>query len=435
MQSAFSEHRKKLQDKRRNLKQAIGEYNHHLTTTEMNCQTKNVIANLSKSESLLAETNWHMDKSFPENAVIPSEYYFLHGNIFFKLKNYQKANHQYKMAIRINPKNSNAYNNLANVAFITRDYRVAQFYLSEAEKKGAKINVKFKNHLRDLVIRVEIKEQNTILPRGIKRFVCQAGDIFNPIFENSYVVFDAVSRDAVLIDPGSVEANIEKFIRTHSLRIRGILNTHGHFDHVAANHYFADKYKVDVWGHNADLPLYGGKMSLNRPSKFFNPGEVLKMGSLNLTIIHTPGHTAGSVCFLVRNSVISGDTLFKRQIGATGGKTSKEQIEHMNRLIQQIRGKLLTLDQNVSVFSGHGLPTSIGAELKFNPFLNKNRSIDILKESFKGNTNIKLISSADTLKNYDAKIVFNTQEHLKSFKELYGEKIVGLTLLLTTDSE
>lgn len=435
MELAFSDHKAALQSKHMALKSAIADYSHTLTTTEKNCKTKYVVANLKRSENSLAETNWHLEKTFPDNAVIPSQYYFLHGNILFKQKKYKGAAFQYKMAVRINPKNSHAYNNLANLAYIQRDFRVARFYLLQAEKKGATINRHFKNRLNDLVTRLETKEQNTILPDGIKRFVCQSGDIFNPIFENCYLVFDPVTKDAVIIDPGSRSVDINEYIVRNALQVRMVINTHGHGDHVAANHYFAGRYQVDVWAHQADETLFNGPMSINRPDRFFKHGQILHAGSLQIEVLHTPGHTAGSVCFLVNHLVITGDSLFKGGIGSTGGATEREKNKRINQLITQIRNKLLILPQSCLVLAGHGEPTSIGNEQDSNPFLNKERSLDLLRESFKGNTNIEMIQPMDAPKPYDAKIVFKSVESLEWFRKQYGDKIVGLHVLLTTAGE
>ena len=190
---------------------------------------------------------------------------------------------------------------------------------------------------------------------------------------NSYLLIDEESKDAIIIDLGGDSQVIEDEITNHKAKLKYILNTHGHFDHVLGEKNAQDKLGVDIYIHEADkamvenLPLqlekFGFINNAEAPKniKTFTEQDVFKIGNKEIKVIHTPGHTPGSVCFLIENNLFSGDTLFYTSVGRTdfeGG--SFTQITH------SIKEKLFKLDDSITVYPGHDSKTTIGYEKKYN---------------------------------------------------------------------
>jgi glyoxylase-like metal-dependent hydrolase (beta-lactamase superfamily II) len=184
---------------------------------------------------------------------------------------------------------------------------------------------------------------------------------------------------AAVIDPGGEVDRILEVLRSHGLELQAIVHTHAHIDHILGTKRLAEETGAPIWLHAEDLPLYQG-ISMQAamigmagaptppdPDHFCVDGEELLLGpEEKLTVLHTPGHTPGSVCFHAesQSTLYSGDTLFRRGIGRTdlwGG--SHPQI------ITSIRERLMTLPGDTQVVPGHGPSTTIGAELKSNPHL------------------------------------------------------------------
>ena len=203
---------------------------------------------------------------------------------------------------------------------------------------------------------------------------------FNPFSENTYVVFNE-NKSAYLIDPGNYnEAETQKlqqFIDNEKLSIKNILLTHAHIDHVLGLQWAFDTHHVPVLMHELDKEVLDrNPMSARNFGFFFKPfegeikylseGDELNLGEDLFKIYHVPGHSPGSVAYHSEkeNFVISGDVLFEGSIGRTDLYKGD-----YNLLIDSIRTKLLVLDDETKVYSGHGNPTKIGFEKKFNPFL------------------------------------------------------------------
>lgn len=184
--------------------------------------------------------------------------------------------------------------------------------------------------------------------------------------------------EAVLIDPGDEPEKILKEIGLQSAKIKFILHTHAHLDHIGATEAVRNKIEAPTCLHPDDKQLYEnlpmqGKMfglSYTRPpdiEKFIQDEEILSFGEHSLETLHTPGHSPGSVCFRLRDGnepLFSGDTLFQQSIGRTdlwGGNTEQ--------LLTSIKTRLLTLKDDIQVFPGHGPSTLIGKERRYNPFL------------------------------------------------------------------
>jgi len=185
---------------------------------------------------------------------------------------------------------------------------------------------------------------------------------------NCYIVMDSKSKEAVVLDPGGDGPKLEKIIDEMGAKVKFILLTHGHVDHVGGVEYLADKYKVPFYINKIDEELmendnsvYG---SIRVADGYLQDGDVLKFGDKTIKVIHTPGHTKGGVCFLIDDKCFTGDTLFQGSIGRTDfiGGDFKE-------IINSIKTKLLTLGDNVQVYPGHGSSSTIAFEKERNPFL------------------------------------------------------------------
>lgn len=186
---------------------------------------------------------------------------------------------------------------------------------------------------------------------------------------NCYIVIDEITNESIIIDPGDdAERLLDEFNKTGS-HLNFIILTHGHADHTAAVAEFRSKYAVDVYMSKKDSELiekeeYMFGQKNENANKFIKDGDVLKFGSKNVKCIETPGHTPGGMCYLIENSLFSGDTLFNNSVGRTdfpGGDYAA--------IISSIKNKLMKLDDNIKVYPGHGSETTIGFERRSNPFL------------------------------------------------------------------
>jgi hydroxyacylglutathione hydrolase len=192
---------------------------------------------------------------------------------------------------------------------------------------------------------------------------------------NCYLVYCDETRACAVVDPGAEHELIFPVIFEEGLTPVLLINTHGHIDHIGANKDIKDHFGVPLYIHAADNPMLGKpqqlELSLFLGAKdsppadhFMTDGEVIPIGKGSLRVLHTPGHSPGSVSLLGDGFLLSGDTLFMEGVGRTdlpGG--SQKQLE------QSIREKIMTLPDEIVVLPGHGPHTTIGQERVNNPFL------------------------------------------------------------------
>jgi hydroxyacylglutathione hydrolase len=203
---------------------------------------------------------------------------------------------------------------------------------------------------------------------------------FNPFQENTYVI-SAANKECWIIDPGCYTLQDQKtlvgYIEKNGLKPVKLLNTHCHLDHIYGNKFISDEYQLELGIHEKELPMlqradvaarmYGAKIPEKcEPGYFINEGEQLVLDGAVFDILFTPGHSPGSICFSNKGEkyAIVGDVLFQGSIGRTdlpGGDYAT--------LITSICTQLLVLDAATEIFNGHGPSTTVGAEIKSNPFL------------------------------------------------------------------
>ena len=205
--------------------------------------------------------------------------------------------------------------------------------------------------------------------------------VFNFFRENTYLLYDQ-TNEAILIDCGCItqyEENVlSGFIEAHNLKLKRLLCTHYHFDHVIGNTFIFHKYGIQPELHSDELSAnsptlqmqalrYGRNMQFEEiePVRFINDNEELNFGASVLKAILVPGHSLGSLAFYSEadHFLISGDVLFAGSIGRTdlfGG--------NYNQLITGIKNSILPLPDNTVVYPGHGPATTIGVEKIHNPF-------------------------------------------------------------------
>ncbi len=194
---------------------------------------------------------------------------------------------------------------------------------------------------------------------------------------NCSIFGDEATREAMVIDPGDDISDIVAILDRHQLKVKDIVITHAHIDHIGGAAKLKALTGAAVHMNANDQVLYdaldvqAGWLQMPTPDKTeidvaANDGDRLKVGSTDVTVLHTPGHTQGSISLWIaaESKLIAGDTLFRDSIGRTdlpGGDG--------RQILQSIHDKLLTLPEDTKVTCGHGPATTIGREKERNPFL------------------------------------------------------------------
>ena len=204
--------------------------------------------------------------------------------------------------------------------------------------------------------------------------------VFSPFQENTYVITDEATREAVVIDPGcygqAEKEQLASYIASQNLTVRYLLLTHAHLDHVFGAAFVKRKFGVEMYLNENDIPILDDVP--NRSHLFGLPGyelaerdhnlaegDVIKFGTTELAVVETPGHAPGHVAFInhAERYVIGGDVLFKNSIGRTDLP-----FGNLDTLLHSIQTKFYTLPDDYIVYAGHMEPTAIGQEKRTNPF-------------------------------------------------------------------
>jgi hydroxyacylglutathione hydrolase len=194
---------------------------------------------------------------------------------------------------------------------------------------------------------------------------------------NCSIFGDEQTREAIVIDPGEEIDKITKVIERHQLKVKAIVITHAHIDHVAGAHKLRASTGAPVYLNERDMGLLdaldvqAGWLGVAAPPRTevdvaADDGSILHLGSAEFHVLHTPGHTQGSLSLWIphENKLIAGDTLFRDSIGRTdlpGGNA--------RQILSSIKTRLFELPDHTAVFPGHGPDTTIGREKERNPFL------------------------------------------------------------------
>jgi glyoxylase-like metal-dependent hydrolase (beta-lactamase superfamily II) len=195
---------------------------------------------------------------------------------------------------------------------------------------------------------------------------------------NCSILGDEATGEAIVIDPGDDIEQIQQILARHHLRVKYLVATHAHIDHVGGIEKLKQATGAAVLMHQNDLPLYENLalqaewLGVPAPGvtdvdQFLKEGDLLRCGALSLEVLHTPGHSPGSLSLHLAGEnqrILSGDTLFQGSIGRTdlwGGS--------LPEILRSIRHRLLIFPDPTPVFPGHGAPTTIGEERERNPFL------------------------------------------------------------------
>jgi glyoxylase-like metal-dependent hydrolase (beta-lactamase superfamily II) len=190
---------------------------------------------------------------------------------------------------------------------------------------------------------------------------------------NCYLFTEISSGKTLIIDPGADASNIMREIESKSLIPVGIVNTHGHVDHIGSNRELKDKYNIPIYVHTKDAEsledafmngsvLLGQEIVSPKADVLVEDGSSINVGDLKLEVIHTPGHTPGGICLMHEDVLFTGDTLFNGSIGRMdlNGGSEVEMIGSLSRL--------KNLSPELIIFPGHGPASSILGELESNPF-------------------------------------------------------------------
>ena len=203
--------------------------------------------------------------------------------------------------------------------------------------------------------------------------------VVGPLGVNCFILGDKQSNEGVVVDPGADCEMILAAVARFGIKVKYIINTHGHFDHVGCNRQLVEQSGGELLIHQGDLTLlsmasrsaqnYGLSVEDSPPpARYLTDGMRLEFGKRSIEVLHTPGHTQGGCClFFAREQlVITGDTLFADSVGRTdlpGGSHAQ--------LIAAIKARLMPLPDETVVWPGHGPSSTIGQERRTNPYINE----------------------------------------------------------------
>lgn len=190
---------------------------------------------------------------------------------------------------------------------------------------------------------------------------------------NCYTITDKTSGDIAIVDPGDFSKNLEEIVNSSCDKIKYILLTHGHFDHIGYVSYIKSKTNAKVViGKEEELFLSENSLNLSPPIKpiqnisadvTLSDDDTIMLGETTIKFIHTPGHTSGSGCYVVNDNIFTGDTLMKLSMGRTDLPTGN------NKAMMCSLKKLSQLEGEFNVFPGHGDASLLSYEKNFNPYV------------------------------------------------------------------
>jgi len=195
--------------------------------------------------------------------------------------------------------------------------------------------------------------------------------------KNGYLVVCPRTHEAVYIDPGDEADSLLELADARKIRITAIANTHGHLDHICGVRSVKEKSQAPIYLHADDEQLYNALsqqaawFGLNYPpappvDQYYGDGDLLRVGTLEFRVHHTPGHSPGGVCLELNNHIFCGDLIFRDSVGRTDLPGGSHET-----LIRSIYEKLLPLGDDKLLHCGHGPETTIGRERRENPFLTR----------------------------------------------------------------
>lgn len=195
-----------------------------------------------------------------------------------------------------------------------------------------------------------------------------------PMEANCYILYNPDKKEGLIIDPGAEGSRLIKFIKQEKICINYIINTHGHPDHIGANRQIKEYTNAPILIHEYDAPMLtrsGSVLSLIFPLESSSPaadtfvkdGDLIECAGMKLKVLHTPGHTPGGISLLLDDAIFTGDTLFSGSVGRFDLPGGSEEV-----LLNSIK-KILSLDENLIIYPGHGPSTTVSEELRSNPFI------------------------------------------------------------------
>lgn len=206
--------------------------------------------------------------------------------------------------------------------------------------------------------------------------------IVGPVETNCYVIGCERTLRGIVIDPGANREKILKTIKKRNLNIKYIINTHAHIDHIGANKYLKDVLGAEICMHEEDIKILenpslnlsifissnsqGKRLSFPIPDVVLTEGFKINIGDLKASVLHTPGHTPGSISLVINKCVFTGDALFLRSIGRTDFPLADHSL-----LLSSIKNKILSLPDDFCIYPGHGPSSEIGTEKRENPYVGK----------------------------------------------------------------
>lgn len=188
---------------------------------------------------------------------------------------------------------------------------------------------------------------------------------------NCYIIGDESTGEVFIVDPGADYGRIKKVVDVNNLKPLAVINTHGHGDHIGAD----KEWNLPIWIHRLDADflqdpsknlsgVFGFLLKTKAATRLLEDRDILKIGRHTLEVIHTPGHTPGSICLKGDGAVFTGDTLFYEGIGRTDLAYGSEED-----ILRSVKERLFVLDDDYIVYPGHGPSTTIGHEKANNPFI------------------------------------------------------------------